>query len=159
MSPVRDDEMGTVFQQNPYRCEQCGATNIVAAPVVFQQGTQAYAGRFSPGTTQTFAAQLAAPPSPRGYRRWLLLWGLPTSFTFFWGVAGLGRILDHPQSAGTLGTTVVMVLLFGAMLLGGMLLSFRRISRYNKQVYPRLYWDWEHTYVCRRCGRSQIIRS
>lgn len=31
--------MGTVLEQTPYQCDQCGATNIVAAPVLYQQGT------------------------------------------------------------------------------------------------------------------------
>jgi hypothetical protein len=33
------------------------------------------------------------------------------------------------------------------------------VSRYNREVYPRLRWNWEHTYICRRCGRSRLIPS
>ena len=43
--------------------------------------------------------------------------------------------------------------------LGGMVFSLRRIARYNREVYPRLHWNWEHTYICRRCGRSRLIPS
>ena len=39
----------------------------------------------------------------------------------------------------------------------GMSLSVRRIARYNREVYPRLQWNWEHTYICQRCGNSQLI--
>lgn len=152
--------MGTVVeQQTPYQCDRCGATNVVAAPLVYQQGTHTYSTRFSAGTTQSFSAQAAAPPDPRGYGRSLVLWGIPICFTFFWGIAGLSRILDHPQSATSLSGSVAIFLLLGLGFLGGMVLSFRRIARYNQNVYPRLRWNWEHTYICRRCGNSQLILS
>lgn len=48
----------------------------------------------------------------------------------------------------TLGDTVAIFLLLGLMCLGGMFLNFRRIARYNREVYPRLHWNWEHTYIC-----------
>jgi hypothetical protein len=50
-------------------------------------------------------------------------------------------------------------LLLGVACAGGMLLSFRRIARYNREVYPRLHWNWEHTYFCRRCGKLRLIPS
>jgi hypothetical protein len=149
--------MASVSQQNPYQCDQCGTANIVAAPVLYQQGTHTYSTRFHSRTTQSFSAKAAAPPHPRGYGRPLLLWGIPICFTLFWGFVGLGRILVHPTSLATLGDTVTIFLLLGLVCLGGMLLSFRRIARYNREVYPRLHWDWAHTYVCRRCGNSQLI--
>ncbi len=154
---VRDNKMASVSQPKPYQCDQCGTTNIVAAPVLYQQGTHTYSTRFHSGTTQSFSAQAAAPPDPRGYGRPFLFWGVPICFMFFWGFAGLGRILDHPQSAAALGNAVGILLFLGVVLLGGMLLSFRRVARYNREVYPRLYWNWEHTYICRRCGRFRLI--
>jgi hypothetical protein len=33
------------------------------------------------------------------------------------------------------------------------------VSRYNREVYPHLRRNWEHTYICRRCGNSQLILS
>ena len=30
---------------------------------------------------------------------------------------------------------------------------------YNREVYPRLRWNWEHTYICRRCGKPRLIPS
>ena len=149
--------MGTALQQTPFQCDQCGATNIVAAPVVYQQGTHTYSSRLNTGTSQTFAAQVAAPPSPRGYRRHLVLWGIPICFTFFWGLVGLIGILNHAKSAAALGSTVALLFILGVSCSGGLLLSFHRITRYNREVYPRLLWNWEHTYICRRCGKFQLI--
>ena len=151
--------MASAAQLNSYQCDQCGTTNIVAAPVLYQQGTRAYSGLFNSGTSQSYSAQAASPPSPRGYGRPLALWGVPICFTFFWGFAGLGRILGHPKSAATLTDAVVILLFLGVVCLGGMLLSFRRIARYNREVYTRLYWNWEHTYICMRCGKLRLIPS
>jgi hypothetical protein len=47
----------------------------------------------------------------------------------------------------------------GVVCLGGMVLNLRRISRYNLEVYPRLHWDWLHTYMCRRCGNRSLMSS
>lgn len=156
---VRDNGMTSVSQLNPYYCDHCGTANIVAAPVLYEQGTRSYEGTLHSGTSQSYSAQAAAPPGPRGYGRPLLFWGIPTCFTFFWGFVGLGGILDHAKSAASLGSTVVVLLLLGAVCLGGMILSFRRVARYNQEVYPQLRWNWEHTYICRRCGKSRLIPS
>jgi predicted RNA-binding Zn-ribbon protein involved in translation (DUF1610 family) len=151
--------MASVSQQTPYQCDQCGATNIVAAPLLYEQGTRTYSGPFHSGTSQSFSAQSAAPPTLRGYGRPLLLWGIPICFTFFLGLVGLSGISEHPSSIATSGNIVAVLLLLGGACVGGMLLNFRRIARYNRDVYSRLYWNWEHTYVCRRCGRSRLIPS
>ena len=150
--------MGTVVeQQTPYQCDRCGATNVVAAPLVYRQGTHEYSTRFTSGTTQSFSAQAAAPPNPRRYGRSLVLWGIPICFTLFWGFVGLIGIVEHSKTAATLGNTVAILLFLGVASIGGMLLTFRRIARYNRNVYPHLRWNWEHTYICRRCGNSQLI--
>lgn len=151
--------MASVSQQTPYQCDQCGTANIVAAPLLYEQGTRTYSGPFHSGTSQSFSAQSAAPPAPRGYGRPLLLWGIPICFTFFWGSVGIMSIFKHPSSIATSGKIVGVLLFLGVACVGGMLLSFRRIARYNREVYSRLYWNWEHTYVCRRCGKSRLIPS
>jgi len=156
---VRENAMASVLQPNPYQCDQCGTTNIVAAPVLYQQGTRTFSGIFNAGTSQSYSAQAVAPPNPRGYIRPLLLWGIPICFTFFWAFVGLFGILNRSKSAISLGNTVTILLLLGVACVGGMLLSFRRIARYNREVYPRLHWNWEHTYICRRCGKFRLIPS
>jgi hypothetical protein len=159
LSPVRDDEMGTAQQQTPFQCDQCGATNIVAASVVYEQGTHSYSTRFSSGISQSMSAQATAPPSPRRYMKPLLLWGLGIVFSVFWGSAGIRAIFRNPQSHGAVDGPIAFLVGLGLICFLGMVLSFRKISRYNREVYPRLHWNWEHTYICRRCGRSQTILS
>jgi ribosomal protein S27AE len=160
LSPGQGQQMESVVeQQTPYQCGRCGATNVLAAPLVYQQGTHTYSTRFRSGTTQSFSAQAAAPPDPRGYGRPLVLWAIPICFTFFWGLVGLIGIIEHSKAATRLGSTVAILLLLGIVSIGRMVLTFRRIARYNRTVYPRLRWNWEHTYICRRCGNSQLILS
>jgi hypothetical protein len=151
--------MASVAQLNSYQCDQCGTTNIVAAPVLYQQGTRAYSGTFNSGTSQSYSAQAAAPPSPRGYRRPLLLWGFGIVFACFWGWAGLGALFRRPDSREILERPIALLLLLGIACVTGLIFSFRRIARYNREVYPRLRWDWEHTYICRRCGKFRVIPS
>jgi hypothetical protein len=151
--------MASVSQLNPYQCDQCGTTNIVAAPSLYQEGTRAYSGTFSSGTSQSYSAQAAAPPSPRGYLRPLLLWGFGIFFSCFWGWAGLSAIIRHPNSREIMERPIAFLVFLGIACLAGMIFSFRRIAHYNREVYPRLHWNWEHTYICKRCGKLRLIPS
>ena len=151
--------MASVSQLNPYQCDQCGTANIVAAPVLYQQGTHTYSTRFHSGTTQSFSAQAATPPRPRGYLRPFLVWGPAIIIFFVWTVAGVNSIYEHPMTSALRLSTVTVFLFLGAASLVGMAFSVRSITRYNREVYPRLHWNWEHTYICRRCGRFRLIPS
>lgn len=151
--------MATPLQQNPYRCDQCGTGEIVAVPLLYQQGTRTYSGTFSSGTSQSYSAQVAAPPRPRGYVWTIVLWGFAILLFFFWSYAGLGAILVHPETTAMKGHAVVVFMLLCVACVVGLLASLRRIVRYNREIYPRLHWDWTHTYMCRRCGKSRLIPS
>jgi hypothetical protein len=151
--------MASIPQQNPFQCDQCGTPDIVAMPVLYQQGTHTYSSPFGWGSSQSHSAQAAASPRPRSYVRPFLLWGFAICFFFFWGIAGLTALPQHPTTAGTTENAVAIFLALGFACLGGMILNVRRISHYNRDVYPRLHWDWEHTYKCRRCGSLRLIGS
>ena len=156
---VTDNGMASVSQLNPYQCDQCGTTNIVAAPVLYQQGTHAYSTRFSSGTSQTFSAQAVAPPNPRRYTRPFFLWGFGIFFAIFWGSAALRAVARNPNSRGAVEGPTAFLICLGLICILGMILSFRKIARYNREVYPQLRWNWEHTYICRRCGKFHMIPS
>jgi TM2 domain-containing membrane protein YozV len=151
--------MEAVRQSNSYQCDRCGSTNVVAAPVIYEQGTRTYSGTFNSGISRSQAAVAAAPPDTRSYRRPLMLWGSALCFSLFWGFAGLGRLLGHSQASSALQKVVTVLFLGGVLCLVGMLLSFRRVARYNREVYPQRHWQWEHTYICKRCGRNLLIPS
>lgn len=150
--------MASESEFSPYRCDRCGTTNIVAAAVVYQQGTRTYSGVFSSGVSQSQEALVAGPPNQRRYRRPFLTWGIAVCFAFFWGFAGLSRMTIHPNSA-SLGNAVAIFLIAGVLFVVGLLLSIHRVARYNREVYPQLLRNWEHTFICRRCGRSLVIPS
>ena len=152
--------MGTVVeQQTPYQCDRCGAMNVVAAPVVYQQGTHSYSNRFGSGTTQSFSARVVAPPSPRRYVRPLFLWGFGIAFSIFWGSAAIRIVARDSHSAVDVTGPMLFLACLGLICCFGLLFSIRRIARYNREIYPHLHWNWEHTYICRRCGNSQLIPS
>lgn len=151
--------MSTAEQQISYRCDQCGSPEIVAVSLLYQLGTRSFSGRFTSGVSQSYAAQASAPPQPYSYLRAILVWGSAILFFVFWGFAGFGRMVQHPEATGTIGDAVAVFFLLGIVCFGGMFLNLRRIARYNREVFPRLHWDWAHTYTCRRCGKSVLISS
>lgn len=151
--------MGDVVEQTLYKCARCGATNIVAAPVLFQQGTHTYSTRFLSGTTQSFSAQAAAPPRPRGYIRSFVLWIPLILLLSIWTVVGFRSVFEFHQISISRVDMAVVFLILDMASIGGLLFNLRKVVHFNREVYPRLYWNWEHTYICRRCGNSQLISS
>jgi hypothetical protein len=149
--------MASVSQLNPYHCEKCGTANIVAAPALYQQGTHTYSTRFYSGTTQSFSAQAVAPPRPRGYVRPFLIWGPAIAFFALWTFIGFDSIIELRRTTAFKAELAFVFLTLCATSLAGMVFNLLKVVRYNREVYPRLRWNWEHTYVCRRCGNSQLI--
>lgn len=151
--------MESVLLQPHYQCDRCGATNIVAAPFVYEQGTHTYSTRFSSGTTQSFSAQAAAPPRPQGYLRSFALWVPAIIFFSLWAFIGLGSLFGPRKLTPVKADLAFIFLALCLSSFAGLFFSFRKIARYNREVYPRLRWNWEHTYICKRCGNSQFIPS
>ena len=151
--------MASVSQLNPYQCDQCGTANIVAAPVVYQQGTRAYSGTFNSGTSQSYSAQQAVPPRPLGYLKPVFRWGPLILLLSVWTVIGFRSILELPRMSMFRVELAVVFLLLEVFALAGLVFNLRKIARYNRDIYPRLRWNWEHTYICRRCGKFSLIPS
>lgn len=72
--------MATLVTQQIYRCDQCGNPDIVAVPIVYEQGTRTFSGILGRGVSQSVSAQQVAPPPRRGYLRPVLAWGSRLSF-------------------------------------------------------------------------------
>ena len=150
--------MAAAGQQMAYRCDQCGSSEIVALSLLYEQGTRSFSGRFTSGVSQSYTAQAASPPRPRGYLRACLGWGFPIAVCCFWGLLGLSAILQHSKAPISLEIAVAVLLLLGCALILRLLFSFRKTARYNKEVYTCLYSDWAHTFMCRRCGKYSLVR-
>src|SRR5258708_1425559 len=57
-------EMSVAKQQHSYQCDQCGSPNIVALPVLHEQGTRTYSSPTNWGSSQSYSAQ-GVPAEPR----------------------------------------------------------------------------------------------
>jgi hypothetical protein len=151
--------MATLPLQNSYRCDQCGTPEIVAVPVLYQQETRWFSGLFNHGTSQSYSAQAATPPQTKGYVRPILLWGFVVTLFSISSFFDLNALVQRRAFSAT---EVEIAAIFLFLLLGslwGMMRTLRRISRYNRDIYPQLYWNWTHTYMCRRCGKFSLISS
>jgi hypothetical protein len=149
--------MATSAQQDVYQCDQCGTPEIVAVPILYQQGTRTFSGLFNHGVSQSFWAQVVAPPKPRSYAGRLLTWGFPVALftiaTYFDLRAFLQRSTISAQE-----TEIAIVFLFLCLAsIWGMGRSVLKVSRYNREVYPKRQSDWAHTFMCRRCGKLFMI--
>lgn len=110
-------------------------------------------------SSQSHSAQGAAPPRCKGYGGPFLLWGFLLSFFLFWSWACYSAMLKHPKTASSMEYPLGLL---GLMVLGcviGLVLASRKVSRYNRAVFPVLYSTWAHTYMCRRCGKLLHIPS
>ena len=96
---------------------------------------------------------------PRGYFRPLILWGPAIAIFFVWTIVGVSSIYEHPMRSALRPNTVAVFLFLGVASIVGLAYSLRRIAHYNREVYPRLRWNWEHTYICRRCGKFRLVPS
>ena len=149
--------MATLAQQNLYQCDHCGNRVLTAAPVLYRQGTRTYSGMFRWGNSQSHSAQVAAPPRPRGYVRPALLWGIPACLLILWTYAGVSAAFEHIKFAERGVAQIGVFLVVGLCCLTGLAFSLNKVIRFNREVYPSLYQDWEHTYMCRRCGNHCLI--
>ena len=152
-------EMSVAKQQHSYQCDQCGSPNIVALPVLHEQGTRTYSSPTNWGSSQSYSAQGAAPPRRKGYGGPFLLWGFLLAFFLFWFWACYSAMLKYPKTASSMEYPFGLL---GLMVLGciiGLVLSSRKVSRYNQAVFPTLYSTWARTYMCRRCGKLLHIPS
>jgi len=149
--------MATSVQQHLYQCNQCGAPEIVAAPILYQQGTRTFSGIFNHGVSQSVSAQAMAPPRPRGYVRQVSIWGFIVALCSVLGYTSLDALLTHKPISASLGVVTIVFLILWIASIGGMVRALRGISRYNREVYPKLQSEWTHTYMCQRCGKLSLI--
>ena len=151
------NDMATLAQQNLYQCSQCGNRELTAAPVLYGQGTRNYSGIFRWGNSQSHTAQVSAPPRPRGYVRPSLLWGIPAFVLLLWTYAGVSVAFEHTKFAERGVEQIGVFFVLGLCCLAGLVFSLNKVFRFNREVYPSLHQDWEHTYMCKRCGNLCLI--
>jgi hypothetical protein len=149
--------MATLAQQNVFQCDQCGTPEIVAVPILYQQGTRTFSGLFNHGVSQSISAQAVAPPQPLSYVRKILIWGFAVALCSLWCLTALISFFRHTAVSTSQAEVTAVFLVLWIASIAGMIRSLYRISSYNREVYPKLQSDWAHTFMCRRCGRLFMI--
>ncbi len=149
--------MATSVQQHLYQCDQCGTSEIVAIPILYQQGTRTFSGIFNHGTSQSASAQAVAPPRLRGYLGQIFIWGFAVSLCSLWSVTSLLSFFRHTEVSTSQAEVTAVFLVLWIASIAGMIRSLRQTARYNRKIYPKLHSDWAHTFMCRRCGKLLLI--
>ena len=132
-----------------YTCPNCGSGNIQTLRMIFEGGTSTavhntmgvgatsggsvgLAGAQTTTSTITTLAASVAPPAEK-----------PKLFPTIMAVGGVALVaspLDAPLKV------------IGALLFVGGFLWLRSVKRWNKNELPRLLKDWEHSWLCHKCG-------
>lgn len=134
------------------QCTTCNSDNVQKLSVVYEQGTQnikttgrtrgggvgfgggglgaglGLARTTTKGTSQSIAAQKAAPPEKKKIAIPIML------------------IIGGLIAMGAIHMIVGLIMLA----IGGFL--FWKFSQYNKQNYPPLYSEWQNSWLCNKCG-------
>jgi DNA-directed RNA polymerase subunit RPC12/RpoP len=152
----RETAMVYAQQQRSYQCDRCGSPEVVALSLLYERGTRTHSGPAYWGKSQSFSAQNAAPPRPKGYGGPLILWGFLVAFLSFWFWAFSQAFAKYPAAAANM---LVLLGVLGLVCVTGFAVSCRRISRHNREVFPTLQWNWLHSYRCQRCGKLVHIPS
>lgn len=145
---MADDQKSTKYQ-----CPRCHSENIQSYPVIHSTGFSKInlttvgvgfsdslgVGRAeSHGTKQTNLAAFTTPPKKKSvWKRFLFTWAIGSG-PIVW-ILRLCRF-----------DLIAKIAEIGSLILGCILayLAFQ----WNKSVFPQLIQDWEHSYICLRCG-------
>ena len=153
-------KMSVAKQQHSYQCDQCGSPNIVALPVLYEQGTRTYSSPTNWGSSQSHSAQGAAPPRRKGYGGPFLLWGFLLSFFLFWSWACYSAMLKHPKTASSMEYPLSTLGTDGPWLRHRTCPNkSQSVPIQSEPVFPVLYSTWARTCVYRRCGKLLHIPS
>jgi hypothetical protein len=149
--------MATLTVQQVFQCDQCGNPDIVAVPLLYQEGTRTFSGIFSRGVSQSVAAQALAPPRRRSYARRLLPWMFAVVLTTIATSFDLNAFVRRPAFSISEAGISLIFFSFSLASVWGLTRGLLSTLRYNREVYSKLEWDWAHSFMCRRCGKLQLI--
>ena len=143
-----------VQEEQRFECPSCHSDNVQRFAIAFQNGIAdvntttagiGVAGHFgvgaakTKGTQQSALSMSVAPPAKKGY-----LWKVILLLV----ISSIGGAIF----GGTLGETVNVLLLVG----GGYLI-YRQVYCWNRDINPQLMDEWQHSFICLRCGNKFIL--
>ncbi len=146
------------------RCPNCGGSDFKKASLAYQEGLyrvhtrsrlrgfllggagpDVIVGRaVTKGVQQTELSKRLRPPTKWSYGK---LMGLTAAVSFTMLIVYVhsvmgssGKVSPEPAVAGMVVVTM------------GFLVSLIVVLRHNHFVYPKQYAEWEHSWLCTRCG-------
>lgn len=144
-----------------YACPKCSSENIQLFSMIFQSGTSTSTshtsgvglnndggmGVFGAQTStasSTLLANQVAPPVLKKMTLAGIAMGLGGIFIF----RGLGEIGSRNNEPPVI--VLLLIVGFGLAFIG--FYFFKKNKRYNREEFPRLYTQWEHSWKCHKCG-------
>jgi len=116
-------------------------------------GSPAIGGAWTTGTSQTQLSAIAAPPPKKTYRSGLLLLFLSPLVAAI--VAEAAFLIAQRVFGRTLIYEQLPTISFFALEIGAITLLVR-VFAFNKNIWPRMFREWQVSFLCRRCGRIFI---
>ena len=119
-------------------------------------GAPAIGGAWTTGTSQTQLSAIAAPPPKKSYRNGLLLLFLSPLVAAI--VAEVAFLIAQRVFGTTLIYEQLATISFFALEIGAIALLLR-VFAFNKNIWPRLFREWQMSFLCRRCGQIFVPES
>jgi hypothetical protein len=151
-----------------YQCPSCHSEDIVRYPALYIGETSNLDLKTSAvgigsistkGTSQTIAADWARPPEKKKTVRNVIIGLLLTPICGFTLLAIL--YYSFPAAQGIFSQSGLLpdllVFLPFILFLAGTIFIGVANHRWNKYVYPKNLDSWQHTYYCKRCGRTFLL--
>lgn len=89
------------------------------------------------GTSQSILSQKASPPARKKPVKVGLLYGAATTFVYYF-------------APGNLGIAFILLLAGGIHVFANL--------RYNRMIYPKLFKNWDLSYLCMKCGAISVMK-
>lgn len=145
------------MSQNVYECPYCQSDNIQSYNIAYASGFSNVSGITTGvgvgmggrvgvgvgntvGTQQTVLSMMAEPPKKKSTTSLFIKGSLGIYF-------GLGLVLLVSGLSKNNWSLLLYVVAYAILIY-----AIHRRTVWNREVYPNLRKDWEHTYICLRCG-------
>jgi len=172
---------GILYRANPldvlaredveFECQKCGSTDLKKVSLVYQDGlskTKSRSRHFGfllgtagpaivtgrsirYGTQQSVLSRSLNPPAKWSYARLVARFFVISCFALF------AYIVFVSASNPPVSTLPVKLYVFLAPV--AFLVCLAVLVRHNRFVYPRQYAQWDHSFLCQRCGTLSIHNS
>jgi hypothetical protein len=149
-----------------FQCPNCKGTDLKKVSLAHQEGLQRVSthtrlrgvvvgsdgpdvvvGRATTkGTQQTEISKALAPPTKWSYLK-LIGWSVLVFLSFGWVVFYVNAITKNSLSVSSVPLTIY------ALVSAGIFVAlFLVYSKHNQSIYPRVYAQWDRSFICERCG-------